>query len=191
VFGDTSWSVGYWLELTGTPDSGDLVDLATDVYGAFETTLLVPQSTGSHLTECAIEYFTGVGSMSVASFANHAGGDDSGGLPANLACVVSWGIVDTYRGGKPRTYLPGMSQGNEASVRTWDDDFVTAVSAAGAAFITAVNGITTTNLTSVSLGTLHFFSGGVALDPPTFDPYLTASAQKRICTQRRRLGREI
>jgi hypothetical protein len=38
---------------------------------------------------------------------------------------------------------------------------------------------------------VHFFSGGAALAPPTFDPYIGVGVQKRYCSQRRRLGAEI
>jgi hypothetical protein len=62
---------------------------------------------------------------------------------------------------------------------------------AGNAVIASVNAITTGGITGTTLGVWHLFSGGVALNPPSFEAYSSATAQKRICTQRRRLGDEF
>lgn len=188
---ETTWEVGYWLLLTGDPDFSDITTLATDIFGAWVDTLLTRQTNQTTTHEVAVEYFTGAGTILASSFADHTGPTSGGGAPASAACVLSWAIVDTYRGGKPRTYLPGVPLTALSTVRVLDDGYVADTRTAAANFLDAVNGFTTANITTCTLGVLHFFSGGLALDPPTFDPYIGVGVQKRVCSQRRRLGREI
>jgi hypothetical protein len=189
--GDTSWATGAWLLISGVPSPGDLATLATDLYGIYEARILPHVGAGCTLTEVHLEYFTAGGSIVAESFAVHSGGDSSSALPANVAAVISWGILTTYRGGKPRNYIPGICSAALISRRLYSDTFVGLMQAAGASMLSDINALTTGSISAVSFGCVHFFRSGVALAPPTFDPYLSASAQKRVCTQRRRLGREV
>ncbi|MGH6840456.1 MAG: hypothetical protein ACREDT_17055, partial [Methylocella sp.] len=116
---------------------------------------------------------------------------DSPSMSAQTSSVLGFQIEEGYRGGKPRMYLPFTGSDQIDTPRTFGDVYVAALQAAGASFIDDVNGLAPTGFDTVSIGVVHFFSGGVALAPPTFSPYLAVHAQKRICTQRRRLGAEI
>jgi hypothetical protein len=191
TYGDTTWATGFWLLVGGDLVFSDVTDLATDMFGIFETTLLTQLDNDCVETECDVEYWDGTGTMLSSVFGSHAGGVSGGGFGASTAAVLSWAIAPTYRGGKPRNYLPGIPIGAASSQRLFTDVFVSSLQAAAGDFLDAVNGITSTNIDSVSLGVVHFFSGGVALAPPTFDPYLGVGVQKRYCSQRRRLGAEI
>jgi hypothetical protein len=88
-------------------------------------------------------------------------------------------------------YLPFTGSDQIDSARTFGSTFTAALTTAGASFLTDVNGLAPTGVDTCTLGVVAFFSGGVALAPPVFRPYLGASAQRRVCTQRRRLGAEI
>jgi hypothetical protein len=191
TFETTSWMNGFWLLTTGTPAPGDLSDLATDCYGAYQTTLLTQMDEDSIQRRSDVEYFTSGGSIKASSLANHAGSVSGDNLPSSAAVVLSWVIESTYRGGKPRTYLGGQRHNDVDSNHTWSDAHVAACTTQAVAFLDAINSLAPGDITSVTLGTVHFFSGGLALDPPTFDPFLGAGAQKRICSQRRRLGPEL
>jgi hypothetical protein len=138
-----------------------------------------------------VRYYSGAGDEQVSVTADHTGAESGGGLTANAAAVISWGILSSYRGGKPRTYIPGIGANALASARALSATFVASASAAAASFIDDVNALATGGITSVSLGTLHFFAAGVALAPPTFDPFVSARCQPRVCSQRRRLGAEV
>lgn len=105
------------------------------------------------------------------------------------ACtIVSWTSNAYWRGGKPRTYLPGVQQaynsGNSALTiagDTWYTDH-------GNTFHTAVNAIAATGITNTQHGFVHFFSAGVLLTPGVFYPITGATVHPRFGTQRRRLG---
>lgn len=189
--GATHWMNGFWALVTGVPLFSDISTLATDFYGAFETNLLPRMGTDSHQLLSKVEYFTGTGSILAETNADHAGGQTGTAEISSAAIVIAWQIEEIYRGGKPRTYLGAQSEAKRDTNHTWQDSHVSDTASAAADFLEAVNGFTTTNVTSVSLGCLHFFRAGVALTPPTFSPFLGASCQKRICTQRRRLGPEL
>jgi hypothetical protein len=191
TYGDTAWATGFWLLVGGTPLFADITALATDMFGIFETTLLTQLDNDVVETECDVEYWTGTGNMISEVFGAHNGGVVGGGFGASTAAVISWAITDSYRGGKPRNYLPGVPIGAAGTQRLFTDAFVSSLRTQAAAFLADVNAITTTHISSVALGVVHFFRGGVALSPPTFDPYIGASVQKRYCSQRRRLGAEI
>jgi hypothetical protein len=192
LVGGTPAGIGFWANIGGIPTLDDLVDLATDFYGAFQTLILNHLSSSASIEECLVRYFDGEGNPQVSISAHHVGGQEDEAPPINVACVLSWKIASTYRGGKPRTYLFGISEDAVSSNRrTFNAGDMTSMTEGAGAFLDAVNAITTTNITLVNLGTVHFFSAGAALAPPLFESYTGVIAQQRVCTQRRRLGREV
>jgi hypothetical protein len=191
IRGDSNWGVGWWAQVGGVPVEADLLALAEDVYGAFKASVLANCSTEVHMNECKVTYYDGLGNPAAAVFHDDIGSDTHQDLPSNAAALLSWQISATYRGGKPRTYLPAGTTGQQASARTWADGFVSSLGANAATFLSTVDAITTTNITLVTLGTVAFFRAGVALAPPRFEAFSGVGVQKRICTQRRRLGAEI
>jgi len=113
-------------------------------------------------------------------------------MPDQVCAVASWLVDTTWRGGKPRTYLPTPYETsqllNNAHLTT---THAGAIETAAAAFLADINGYTTSPFTSNTLGTLRFFSKGVPLTTPSFLPYTGVKVNQRLATMRRRLGREI
>jgi hypothetical protein len=176
--------------LTGAVDGTDLASLAGDVLAEFNTGLAPHFTEDSEVTGCSARYYSGSGEISAVASSSTFG--SRSGFATNNDCVLlSWGISSSYRGGKPRTYLPPGGTADRASGHAWDSAYLAAVNTSAAAFLTAVDALTYSSIDSVSLGCLHFFRAGAALDPPTFDPFTTVSVQPRICSQRRRLGPEL
>lgn len=182
--------VGFALFVTGSPAGTDLADLATDMYGAFETNLL--PICGAHFTlhQCLLKYWDGANVIDAGVAAIFPGGVSGDQLSAQACCVISWLGGGSYRGGHPRTYIPSMVQANLIDAAHFTDAYLNDVTDAGNAFITDVNGITAGGITGVALGVIHEFSGGSPLSPSTFNQYTGARVQPRVCTQRHRLGRE-
>ena len=178
-----------WLLLTGTPAPGDLSSLATDLQGTFVDTILPNLSSSCILTAATVHYFPEGEELTAVSVGSNAGSDEAEIIGANSAAVLSWLISTRYRGGKPRNYLCGLSQASLDSSRSLSDGLVSALTSDAADWLDAINSLAPGSITTVSAGTVHFFSGGVALDPATFDPYIGVIAQKRLCSQRRRTGR--
>lgn len=185
------WGVGSWLLTTGAPGPGDLSDLATDMAGVFVTNLLPLICVDVGYTECSVRYWDGsVWTMATSSF-SHVGGMSGLRLTSQASSLISWGIGTSYRGGKPRTYLPQPSNAAVGFAHEWSGGHIANLTAGGAGYLSDVNGLAPGGITTVTLGVVRFFSGGAALAPPVFDPFLSANGQPRVCSQRRRLGPEL
>jgi hypothetical protein len=101
--------------------------------------------------------------------------------------VINWAISAYYRGGKPRTYMPGVPQSVVTDGRTLSSAYRSALATDAASFITDVNAITHGGITAVQLGTVSFQVGKNWRTPPIFRPYVGASVRQIMGTQRRRL----
>lgn len=181
-----------WVNITGTLTFATVADLATDMYAQYQTHLLPLLDQSSDLQECIVTYYDGAGNPQGSSTATHAGAQTGIVLAANCSTLLSWKIPATWKGGKPRTYLPTQNESNMASIYAWTDAWVGTVETAAAAFLAGVNGITLSGVTRVALGVVSFETkvAGVRVwrTPPVFFEYVAVGVQKRICTQRRRLG---
>lgn len=130
------------------------------------------------------------------NFANstHAadGGLATGGtLPPQSAVVLSWQIVASYRGGKPRTYLPGIpttAQFNPGSSQL-SPTYASALQGEATAFLNAVNAVSLTG-GNLTLGTISYHSGHAVRPSPVWRPFVSARVHERLDSQRRRSGKE-
>lgn len=184
----SNWVNVFWLLLTGyaSADGADMTNLATDMAGIYRTRFQALKGDDDQGTQTQVVlYQSGTEVVSSVSYA-HAGSDTSPPLASGSAAVISWGIDGYWRGGKPRTYLSGMSVDRLAAADQFTGSFVTALSTAGAGFISDVNGLTGTGFTTVTLGTLSRYSGGAPRTPPIFFPYFTAQGRAGIGQIRRR-----
>jgi hypothetical protein len=116
-----------------------------------------------------------------------SGADD----PGSVCAVISWLANVYWRGGKPRTYLPGL--------RTADRSGAIGLSVAGAAaidgnaglFMADINALAPAGFTSTALGFVSFRSGLADRVPPIFFPFTGHRVHLRLGTQRRRLGHYV
>jgi hypothetical protein len=190
-FDGSPWSTGHGFTFTGTPDPGDLNDLANAFYTAWEDSLLDWTSEANVLTSATVICTVGSSIEEGVHIASEAGTASDSELPVNIAAVISWKLAAHYRGGKPRNYLPGVTVGAQISNRAWKDEFVSTLTGLAQDYLAAANVITAGSVAVDAIGCWHLFRAGVALDPPEFGAYTDVAAQKRICTQRRRLGSEF
>lgn len=182
------WGLGYWLQTSGTPAPGDLDDLAQQAHEAFASTVLDSMGTDYHLTETTVTYYRTSDELVGSYVHSDAGGQTGTTIPASAAMVLSWTISSHYRGGKPRTYLPGLKASAMTNDSQWDSAAASDVHDAAVDWLTAVNAITAGGIAGVVMGVLRFFSGGLALVPPTFNGYSGLIARQKIGSQRRRIS---
>jgi hypothetical protein len=184
----STWGLGYWLQTAGTPAPGDLDDLAQGAHEAFASTVLDLMGTDFSIEETTVTYYRTVDEL-VGSYVHHdAGGQTGTTIPASAAMVLSWTIASHYRGGKPRTYLPGLKASAMSNDSLWDSGASSDVHDAAVDWLTAVNALGPGGISSVIMGVLHFFSAGLALVPPTFSGYSGVVARRKIGSQRRRIA---
>jgi hypothetical protein len=115
-------------------------------------------------------------------------GSSPNALADSSACyVINWAIGDYYRGGHPRSYLPGVISTAMVNGSNLLAANVTALATAATGFLNDVNAATSTNVSQTELGTVRYQSDEAWLDPPAFKPFQSASIRSIIGTQRRRL----
>lgn len=113
-------------------------------------------------------------------------------LPPNNSVVISWTTNAYWRGGKFRTYIPGIpstvssSTGSGAITSAYQASLV----AAARAFRTAVNALPF-GAGLVSLGGPSYYHQYQLRPAPIFFMFNDANVTTRLDSQRRRLGREI
>lgn len=174
----------------GITTSAGVLDFITAFKNALSgTTLLANFSNTLHVTQ-----FQGI----VQLDADHAvesqltasldGGSSTTALPANECIVLSWLTSAYWRGGKPRTYLPGLTTSFIDTNHSLADSFKSSVLTQAKAFRTAVNAITTAAVDETRMGFLSYASNKVWRPTPLFIAFDDVTIHDRLGTQRRRLG---
>jgi hypothetical protein len=125
-----------------------------------------------------------------AAVAFSSPGAQTGPQIKNLStcAVMSWLSTVYWRGGKPRTYLPGVMQASTLDDKTLTPTAAAAYQTAGAALHTALNALTAGSITQSRHGFVSFQSGGVDRNPSKFFEITGCKVHPRLGTQRGRLG---
>jgi hypothetical protein len=115
----------------------------------------------------------------------------SSGLAANVAAVLSWQTSAYWRGGKFRTYMPGVLAANAVGspAQSLTTAAATAYSSAGAGLATDVATLTLGS-SAVHLGGVSYYSHYAFRPTPLFFTYNGCTVHTRLDSQRRRLGKE-
>jgi hypothetical protein len=150
--------------------AADMNSLSNYVYGVYSAAwLTVCSSYFSLLGAKAVDLSSPSGAAGLYE-STTAGSVDEALLP-NVAALLSWQGGPRFRGGHPRTYLPGIPN-NYVST---DGTFVTAVTGAGANMInelmTTVPGETYPNITGVYFCWVNYHSGFTAVENPITGRY--------------------
>lgn len=184
------WVMVFYLQLTGSSIvAADLNSLASTIFAAWNTNCAGQVTSDVVCTAVKIVYVPSVGNELTGSTAGtHAG--SGGGTTVNdvSACyVINWGINAYYRGGHPRSYIPGPVTADVANGSTVSGSRQGTLISAYTNFMTAINGATTTNISATSMGTLSFQTGNSWRSTPLFRKYQSVSVRTLLGSQRRRI----
>jgi hypothetical protein len=119
----------------------------------------------------------------------HPGVQTTVPMALQVALCLSWSISDRYRGGHPRTYLPGIDGTFVTGGRLLTTAGHTAYLNAAAGFLTNMNAMTAGG-SSWKMCCVRYFSQHQLLANPLVREISGQSVHGRIDTQRRRLGKE-
>lgn len=171
-----------------TPSDADLSTLAGMLATQYDTDFGALLADDNVLEQVVVTDLTNTSAGRGSWTGTLAGADTGDILPASAAMVISWKIARRYRGGHPRTYLSGLTVNARQNAKLLTSAKFAALLAAGPAFRTAVNAMTTGPITSLSLGQVSYYLNGAPRVTPLFDPFTGSGADNRIDSQRRRLG---
>ena len=194
-FEGAKWANVFWTQHTvsGTPTQANVDTLAAAFAAAMNNRFKNHQMANTAYTQVKATFFTpGGGAINSVQPLTTVGTDVSGGnLPANCAIVVSWKANVYWRGGKPRTYLVGVSTNDmnlAANSVALTSTAISAVDGNAALFLTDVNALTAGAITGTALGFVSFRTKNTDRPTPLFFPIIGHAVHARLGTQRRRLG---
>lgn len=112
-------------------------------------------------------------------------------FPPQVAVTVSWAIAEAYRGGKPRTYVPGVPS---TAVANPGDSLIQPAFANNMVlnWKTFLNQMNATGVagTAVTIGTVSYHTAHTVRPTPLFRTYIDVHVHERLDSQRRRSGKE-
>lgn len=119
-------------------------------------------------------------------------GTATGLYPPQCAVAITWKGAIPWRGGRPRTYLPGVptsATSGSSQSSALATSYTSALATSAIAFITTVNSFTIAG-GSCTFGLISYYSRGAFRSTPLFVPLTTAVVHDRLDSQRRRSGKE-
>lgn len=166
--------------------------LAALVGNAWGSNVISKMSTNVIHTNTSLSLYGAAGDLYEGTAALALAGSKTGVVsPAQVAAGISWSVTVGYRGGHPRSYIPGLVIPDTATVQTLSSIFASSLAAGANTYRTSVNGYTTAPFTSVELGTVSFVRAKAWRTPPVFIPFGSAHVDVRIDTLRNRLGPDL
>lgn len=182
------WVNVFWLNLTATTHvTADLVNVVDTMVGAYHTNLMPQMSSAYQVVSAKASWlYAGGNSLEYLGSYSYVGSGGASYLTDAACAVIDWSITDYYRGGHPRTYMPGVPSGSVNTGRTLGGTYRTNLTSGANAYIAAVNAITHGGISAVALGTVRFASGNAWLSPPVFRAYQSSSVRSVLGNQRRR-----
>jgi hypothetical protein len=184
------WANVFWLEVTKSAPVtvNDLSALATALASAWNTDLVTFCGSQHVTTEVQVTYYDTTGpTLQFVDAVNLVGGQPSTFPDASAAYLIDWVISAIYRGGHPRTYLAGPNNGDVVTGGQLAGGVQTSFATHSNAFRNAVNAITTTNITTVVMGTVSFVHALAWRSPPVFRAYTSTKVNGSIGTIKRRI----
>lgn len=185
-----NWAIILWLNITSSQPSGaDLSSLLTTISNSWLSTMAPLYVATCSLTSIQAVWILPGGSEIVISNTTARVGTHAGTQLPNLATcsVANWRVDKYYRGGKPRSYLPGVPITSSTDFVHLTTAAITETQAGWAGLMGAINSATTGEISKVELGTVSFVEKKQWRDTPVFWKYNGVTIRSVLGTQRRRL----
>jgi hypothetical protein len=121
------------------------------------------------------------------------GGDSGDTYPPGTAVCISWSTSITARGGRSRSYLPGVPRtaANNPGDSLLASTYAVTLKSRSQSLLTTFNGLSVSGVHTNTLGTLTHYAHHSILTTPIWRPFLGTHVHERIDSQRRRNGKEI
>lgn len=189
IFGHATRNICYLAVAGSGIGNADMNAIASGLRTAWDARFKAVQTADASIVEIKITYIPAVGEEIVGLNTTAVTGTLAGTTVTDAAAsyLVNWNVNRYYRGGKPRWYIPGVLSTAVSAGSSVDSTRRTALTTGANGFINDVNALTSTNVTSVTLGTLSFQHDKAWRATPVFWQFMTGSAGLYLVTQRRRI----
>lgn len=152
--------IRFYLAYAGTaPTGANCTTLAGDIASAIGTDLWGVFASDVVLNEVDvldIATDSGLSGQWTGSTPGSGGGTTE---PWQCAVNVEYGIARRYRGGKPRTYLPPLPEGNRADAAHWSSAAIAAVNSGITNTFTAIQALSVGAVGALSHVNLSYYKG--------------------------------
>lgn len=191
IGGHVAANIFYVNSAAAAPTATDLDTLAAQIRTAWGANIAAQTCTHWHLVQVTITALNGSETQGVDGN-DTPGSGQTDPLPPQVAACISWSIAAAYRGGHPRTYMPGISTGYLTAEGSNELSTTAAIniSTAWQNFATAVNGLFL-DADPLSMGTVSYFRNKTERVTPVFYAYRVGDTRvnTRLASQRRRSGK--
>lgn len=199
--GASNIQIREFYQYAGTLSTADAVTWLAAIVAGMITFVTAAMNNTLTFNSSELTDLSSTSAPQVLNSSGHVGGTGFAPLAAGTALVIRKHLVRRYRGGHPRTYLPGMSQPFLTTPTQWDPTELGVVVAAYQAYITAatttpggtaIGAITHVNVSYYEGFTNHTYpSGRIKAIPtprvtPLVDLIVNTSGNPHPATQRRR-----
>lgn len=184
------WACVFWLNLTAvTPAQADLQTLAGKISASWNTNLITQLTAATIMNNVLLVWTPVAGQEIIALDTTVRTGTSGGADPSNASTcfVVNHRTGAYYRGGHPRSYVPGVNASNIQNGSTILSASANAMAAAWTAFVTTIKTGPAGGITAIDVGTVRFRSKNAWLNPPVFVSWQSHSVRQTLGTQRGRL----
>lgn len=186
------WVNVFYLQLSGSGITvNDLQTIANGIEAAWVADPAHALTGDVTLSSVTVDYVPSVGNslQFVGSYSAAGSGGGTTVQDASACHVVDYVISASYRGGHPRSYVPGVDVSTVSAGSNVSSAQQSVVATRYNAFRNAVNALTSTNVTATVMGTVSFQTAGAWRTPPIFRAYTSVkygnggklgSARRRI-----------
>jgi hypothetical protein len=180
---------GRWADNTNHSLT-DLNTVLTALAGALGNNILPLLTTTWRRTSVVVQSLGGDG-LEVFDSTAQSGTNATASFPPSVAITASWSSGATWRGGKPRTYLPGVPESAVVSpgAAQLTTNAITSYENAWSAFMNTMNGVLGGGI-AFQLGFPSYYHNFQFRTPPLFFPFFGVKVHGRLDSQRRRTGKE-
>lgn len=150
----------FYLSYSGSaPTGANCTTLASDIATAWNTDIAPLVSGDYDLVEVDVLDIATDSGLSGQWMGSHAGSRAGTGLPNQCATNIEFGLSRRYRGGKPRIYLTGGVETDQADGSNWNSTYIDAVNAGVAAFFAAIAALSVGAMGTLAHVNLSYYSG--------------------------------
>jgi len=184
------WTNVFWLRFTrsGAATITDLNSIIDTMLASYNTQLVAKLGSNVAGGSAEASWITAVGvELNTVRSVTFAPSGNPSVEDASACAVMSNTISARYRGGHPRTYLPGPQAAHIVNGSTLDGTILPGFITNAAAFRNAVNAASSGAVTAVELGAVSFVNGGAWRTPPVFRPFTGSTIRATLGSQRRRI----